>query len=142
MNPMLDTVNKAPDPVSPTRHRVSFLLLLIGLAALLIGGGLYVRREPGQSAPAAQKTQSDETTASDDVLARSIFQTWLVYSTVIVILFVAASYTISRIGRRLRIQLVRKPQDATPTPDIWRMHRLPEERGSSGHEKGSGSESV
>jgi hypothetical protein len=136
----MNSVDEKAGGVSTARRRVSLLLLLVGVAALLIGVGLYVRRDRSQLGHAASPAQTDPSSVSDNLLASTAFQTWLVYSTVILIVFVAASYTIARIGRRYRIQLVRKPHDVTPTPDIWRMHRPPEDTGSSGfdHESGTG----
>ena len=124
---MPDPFEDSTKPVSTWRHRVSLMLLLLGLGALLIGGGIYARRDHGERTSAHRRTETSEQTEANDSRARSLLQTWLIFSTVILIVFMAGSYAILRIGRRYRIQLVRKSPDATPTPDIWRMHRPPDE---------------
>lgn len=50
----------------------------------------------------------------------------LVWTVIILMVFLVASYAIHRFSRRFRAYLLRKPVQPTACDDVWKMHRLPE----------------
>jgi hypothetical protein len=51
----------------------------------------------------------------------------LLWTAVLLFVFLVGSFAIHRFSRRYRAYLLRKPASPTASEDVWRMHRLPEE---------------
>jgi len=50
----------------------------------------------------------------------------LLWTAVIVMVFLVGTFAIHRFSRRYRAYLVRTPQRPTASDDVWKQHRLPE----------------
>jgi TRAP-type C4-dicarboxylate transport system permease small subunit len=51
----------------------------------------------------------------------------VIYLVLLVMGLAVCMFALLRLSRRYRERLLRKPDKPTPTPDIWRMHKLPED---------------
>ena len=51
----------------------------------------------------------------------------LLYALVLLIIFAFSTYALLRLSRRYKERLQRKPDQPTPAPDVWSMHKTPQQ---------------
>jgi len=104
------------------RQRIAFLLIGLGVGLILIGAGLMVYHQGNAQ---IQPVGTQPAAVSPETKARAIRQLlfWLV---VLVLVFVVSTTAFLRWSRHFRRSLFRKPRPATPSEDVWAMHKLPE----------------
>lgn len=64
--------------------------------------------------------------AGGETLTGAQLKAMLLWSGIILLTFLVASFAIHRFSRRYRAMLLRKPSPPTASEDVWKMHRLPE----------------
>ena len=82
------------------------------------------------SAPDAGEATSQPSSMRDDQRMRRWRRTMLLGLLLLVVLAVA-SVAIIRFSRNYRRYLLQDPRTPTPSDDVWKMHKLPEEEGST-----------
>lgn len=82
------------------------------------------------SAPDAGEASSQPSSIRDDQRMRRWRRTMLLGLLLLVVLAVA-SVAIIRFSRNYRRYLLKDPRTPTPSDDVWKMHKLPEEEGSA-----------
>ena len=125
-------------------QRVKFATLLLAIGCLFILTSLVVYRERADSmdrrprprvvqVPASQRSQPVEPAADPGTLsatgrAKELLVSWLFYTGLMLLVFVAAASAFRRWSRSFRAILRRPPIESTSTPDVWKMHQLPPEK--------------
>ena len=117
------------------RVKISILLLAVGCIFILTSTVVYVRRSssltserraaaPTATAPVAVVNPLRPTTPGQQ---KVLLLRWILYSCMLVLIFMAGAFALRRWSRAYRAYLRRQPSHTTPTTDVWSMHRLPRE---------------
>ena len=115
------------DQPNSYRRPLAVGLLLAGVVLLGIAFLLWVRTgEPSAGPPAERSTNP----ASTIVEARQLLGLLLLLL-VLFLVFTVATLALVRWSRRFRAAITHRPHPPTPSDDVWRMHRLPQEPSDS-----------
>ena len=113
------------------RLRIGLVVLMVGLAVLLGAVAMAILRAPS---PTGDSGASDAALAVGgregltSAYAGMVIPVLAGLAIVLVVTLLVVSYALFRLTRRLAVpEEPAKKDQPTPTDDIWRMHRVPEE---------------
>ncbi len=107
------------------RLRAGCAVLAFGVAILLSAWGMSVLRGPESGG--AEAIQSHKLDPPDPArVLPAVGAGMVVYGTILTIIFFVSVTAFYRLSRNYRKNLLRKPPKRTPTADVWKMHRLPD----------------
>jgi ABC-type Fe3+ transport system permease subunit len=104
------------------RFRVAVLLLVIVSSIVLVSLSLILYQS---DAVPDRYGADDEPKLSPK--ARALY-TWLLVSVALLLVFVVTTALLARWSRRVRSDLAHRRREPTASEDVWRMHRLPDDR--------------
>lgn len=103
------------------RRRVALVLVILGAGLILLGFGVVAFQQVPYEMPS--KASHVLTPEAKVELMRQL----LFWSLVFVLIFTVSTYAFLRWSRHFRRLILRGPRQATPSEDVWSMHRLPED---------------
>jgi hypothetical protein len=121
------------------RNRRALLIFLAGLFLILWAWVNMIFRLPQpwaerppavvveDDAPDRPSTPAVRTATPRDRQAAFVYASTLLAGFLLALLFLIGSYVFIRGSRWYRTALSRQPPAPTPTPDIWSMHKVPED---------------
>ncbi len=119
---------------SQRQKQIALALMLLGVLCLIISlGSLWWQRtdiEQYRIQPGGPHSTQTQLLSARTKLARS----WLLAVGGLFILFLVASLAMARFGRRFMAYITAKPAPPTPSDDVWRMHKVPEELPDEGED--------
>lgn len=108
------------------RLRTGTILLVVGLALVLWAWGSWLyRTSVAHSESVAVRVEIDEGNADQEQAVRAA-PLFLLVASLLMLVFLAGSFVLVRLGRRRRQLADRKRAAATPVEDIWARHKLPD----------------
>lgn len=106
-----------------------YLLTLVFVLAGPIQSDVFAIGDEGPAVSSVQDggeaTSRQESLRDDKRMHR--WRRTMLLGLVLLLVFAAGSYAIIRFSRNYRRYLLREPPKPTPTDDVWKMHKLPEE---------------
>ncbi len=125
---------------SESHGRIGAVLLLLGVGLILASAAIMIHQRaltaPTPPEPAATPSVQADATGESSPIAQppsvpSRIAMGLFWVSLTVLAFLLATYALVRWSRRFRMLIIRGPLRRTATPDVWHMHRVPEDPASS-----------
>ena len=122
------------------RRRLAIGLMLVGGVLLALSVTTAANRKAEQRRMSVKRASDRASAAPPQIDRPKLLRDWLLVAGGLVIVFLVATLAMARLRRRLLTFITGRPARPTPSGDVWRMHKPPDEPPEELYEQGADGE--